>query len=136
VNTLLREILAEEIERLADADERLRMVTVTGVECEPGFSQAVVYLDSLGDVDAAALADHRKALQALIGAQVRLKRTPLLSFAADPAIVAGAAVEAALRRAKPVRPDDEVDESEETDAAGEEPLEDAGDVAELDAKDG
>jgi len=115
VNTLLREILAEEIERLADGDERLRLVTVTSVDCEPGLSQAVVYLDSLS-VDAdEGLRDHRKALQALVGSQVRMKRTPTLTFAADPAIQAGAAVEAALRRAKPIRevPPDEQDSDEQ-----------------------
>ncbi|MCU1493758.1 MAG: ribosome-binding factor [Acidimicrobiaceae bacterium] len=102
VNALLLEILAEEVERRADADERLRLVTLTGVVCEPGLSQAVVYVASLAPDAADGLEDHRKALQAVIGAQVRMKRTPLLSFAVDPAIVAGAAVEAALRRAKPL----------------------------------
>jgi ribosome-binding factor A len=112
VNTLLVEILAEEVERLADADERLRMVTITGVDCEPGLSQAVVYLDSLTEDSSAALLDHRKALQAVVAAQVRLRRTPLLSFAADPAIRAGAAVEEALRRARPLPAEPDLDASE------------------------
>jgi ribosome-binding factor A len=114
VNALLVEILAEALERLADSDERLRLLTVTGVKCEPGFSQAVVYLDSLTEDGSQALSDHRKALQALIARQVHLRRTPLLSFTADPAIAAGAAVEAALRRAKPIpeRADSESDEDE------------------------
>ena len=35
VNQLLRQVLAEELERLADADERLRLVTVTSVDSPP-----------------------------------------------------------------------------------------------------
>ena len=32
VNEVLREVLAEALERLADADERLALLTITGVE--------------------------------------------------------------------------------------------------------
>lgn len=108
VNALLLEVIAEELERLADTDERLRLVTLTAVACEPGLRQAVVYVASLPDEAGEALEEHRRALQGVIGAQVRMKRTPTLSFSVDPAIEAGAAVEAALRRAKPVpeRPSD------------------------------
>ena len=35
VNQVLRQVVAEELERLADADERLRLVTVTSVETTP-----------------------------------------------------------------------------------------------------
>lgn len=112
MNALLLEILAEEVERRSDADERLRLLTLTAVDCEPGLRQAVVYLSSLTSEAADALEEHRKALQREIGAQARLKRTPMLSFAADPAISAGAAVEDALRRAKPLRPEtDDADPS-------------------------
>ena len=40
----------------------------------------------------------RTQLQAAISREVRLKRTPTLSFVADPAIAAGERVEEALRR--------------------------------------
>ena len=36
VNELLREVLADALERAADADERLRLVTVTSVDADPG----------------------------------------------------------------------------------------------------
>ena len=36
VNEVLRQIVAEELERLADADERLRLVTVTSIDTSPG----------------------------------------------------------------------------------------------------
>ena len=36
INELLREVLADELERFADTDERLRLPTVTGVEVTSG----------------------------------------------------------------------------------------------------
>jgi ribosome-binding factor A len=99
INALMREVLATEIERLADGDERLRMVTLTEVNCATDLKAAVVYCSSLSAEASEALEDHRRQLQALIGRQVLMKRTPLLSFAADPSIDAGERIEAALRRA-------------------------------------
>ena len=46
VNQVLRQVVAEELERLADADE-IPMVTVTSVEMAPDMRTAVVYLASL-----------------------------------------------------------------------------------------
>ena len=97
VNQVLRQVVAEELERLADADERLRMVTVTSVDTASDLRTATVYLATLDDDAAEALEERRPQLQRLIGSQVRMKRTPRLTFAADPAIVAGARVEEVLR---------------------------------------
>jgi ribosome-binding factor A len=97
VNELLREVLAEELELLADGDERLGLLTVTAVDCETDLRQAKVYFSSLSEAAAEALAEHRLRLQAAIGRQVRLKRTPQLSFAADPGVRHGALVEDILR---------------------------------------
>ncbi len=58
---------------------------------------------SLPDGALAALEARRPELQAAIAREVRLKRTPMLSFVADPAIAAGDRVEEALRR---IRHDD------------------------------
>ncbi len=98
VNQVLRQILAEELERLADADERLRMVTVTGVDTVADLRRARVYLSSLSDEAAEALTERRGHLQRQVGRQVRMKRTPQLEFALDPAVVAGGRVEDVLRR--------------------------------------
>ena len=98
VNQVLRQILAEELERLADADERLRLVTVTSVDTAPDLRHATVYLSSLSDDAAAALAERRVQLQRAMGRQVRMKRTPTLEFSVDPAVVTGGRVEDALRR--------------------------------------
>lgn len=98
LNALLHEVLAEELRRLEDVDERLGLLTVTGVECEPDLRHATVLLASLPPEAAEALAEHRREMQAVLGSELRLRRTPALAFIADPAIEAGERVEAALRR--------------------------------------
>jgi ribosome-binding factor A len=97
VNQVLRQVVAEELERLADADERFRMVTVTSVDTASDLRTATVYLASLSDDAAEALEERRPHLQRSIGTQVSMKRTPRLTFKADPAIVAGNRVEELLR---------------------------------------
>jgi ribosome-binding factor A len=93
---VLRQVVAEELERLADADE-LPMLTVTSVEVAPDMRTAVVYLASLDDESAATLEERRGHLQRLIGTQMTMKRTPRLTFRADPAIASGTRVEELLR---------------------------------------
>ncbi|HET6794653.1 MAG TPA: ribosome-binding factor A [Acidimicrobiales bacterium] len=98
INEVMREVLAEAMERLSDQDERLSMATITGVTVEPDLRHAVVYLSSLSDDRRQALDDHRVELQGAVARQMRLKRTPRLGFDVDPAVVAGAAVDDVLRR--------------------------------------
>lgn len=98
VNQVLRQIVAEELERLADADERLRLLTVTSVDTSADLRQATVYLGSVGPEADEALEEHRTQVQRAVGRQVRMKRTPRLHFAPDPAVAAGARVEEVLRR--------------------------------------
>lgn len=98
VNEVLRQIVAEELERLADADERLRLLTVTSVDTSADLRHATVYLGHLGEGVEEALEERRTQLQRAVGRQVRMKRTPRLQFAADPAVAAGERVEEVLRR--------------------------------------
>ncbi len=100
VNQVLRQVVAEELERLADADE-LPMVTVTSVDVAPDMRTAVVYLASLSEETAVSLEERRTHLQKLIGLQMTIKRTPRLTFMADPAIAAGSRVEELLRGSTP-----------------------------------
>ena len=106
VNSTLREVLAEEVERLSDT--RLDMVSITGVETSPNLRHAVVYIDLLGSTDPAeALQVLQKAahrLQSAIGRQVRMKYTPTLEFAVDPGVVGGERIDAILRSLE--RPED------------------------------
>lgn len=97
VNQVLRQVVAEELERLADADERLRMVTVTSVESTSDLRQATVFLSSLSDDAAAALDQRRAQVQKAVARQTHLRRTPQLAFVQDPAVVAGNRVEDLLR---------------------------------------
>ena len=110
LNEMLREVLAEEIERLAERDDEL--LTVTGVTVEPDLRNAVVWLASLSPESSERLEQSRVALQAAVGRQTRLKRTPRLSFRVDPGVLAGSAVEDAIRRIH-------TDESGESTASGE-----------------
>jgi ribosome-binding factor A len=98
LNQILREVISEELMRMADIDERLGVITVTGVETSPDVRYAMVYLDSLSDEAKDVLEERRAQIQGSVNAQTRMKRTPKLTFVADPAIVAGAGVEEALRR--------------------------------------
>jgi ribosome-binding factor A len=98
VNSILRQVLAEEIERLSDA--RLEMVTVTGVDTAPDLRHARVYIDVLDDPGPALEALRRATprLQAHVGSQVTMKYTPRLEFAVDPGVVGGTRLEELLRR--------------------------------------
>jgi ribosome-binding factor A len=107
VNQVLRQVVAEELERLADADERLRMVTVTSVDSTTDLRQATVYLSTLSEDAEAALGERRVQVQRAVARQTQLKRTPQLSFAQDPAVVAGDRVEDLLRQIRASEVDDD-----------------------------
>jgi ribosome-binding factor A len=96
VNQVLRQVLADELERLADADE-LPMVTVTSVDVAPDMRTAKVYVATLDEATALVLEERRVHLQRVLGSQMTMKRTPRLTFKADPAIAAGSRVEELLR---------------------------------------
>ena len=112
VNETLREVLAEAIARLGDTDDRLMLATVTAVDCDSDFGAATVLMSSLDPEEAEALEQARVKLQAEVARQVRLKRTPLLRFAADPAVAAGQRFEDILRAIGPL-PDDAVPDDDD-----------------------
>jgi ribosome-binding factor A len=111
VNELVREVLAEELERLSD-DPNFGFVTLTGVDVTGDLRQATVWysvLDLPGyikDADpekvhedtADALRGVTGHLKAVLGRQVRLKYTPDLVFREDPAMTQADRVEEILRR--------------------------------------
>ena len=105
VDELCREIVADELERLDDP--RLELVTVTHVAVDPDLRRAVVEftdLDADDDVVLEALGEYRKHLQAAIGSQARLKRTPELQFRPDETVRTAVRLEEIL---KTVNADDE-----------------------------
>jgi ribosome-binding factor A len=95
INKLLQEVVAEELEMIDD--DRLELVTVTGVTAEEDVRRAVVFVSSMPEPVAEALEEHRWRLQAAIGRQASFKRTPQLTFKPDPAIASGSRVEEILR---------------------------------------
>jgi ribosome-binding factor A len=115
VNELLREILAEALEIIDD--DRLQLLTITGVDVDRDLSRAVVFFDSLqgeeGDEAVLeALGGLRVRLQATINREAHLRRTPELTFRPDPAVRTGARIDELLRDieppdASPAEPDDE-----------------------------
>jgi len=100
VNEVVRETLAEELERMSDP--RLGFVTLTGVEVSPDIRYADVYYSVLGTPEARvessnALRSASPRLRAVLGRQVRLKFVPELRFAEDPAIAQGQRIEEVIR---------------------------------------
>ena len=98
VNEILREVISDVIVRLADIDDRLGFLTVTGVDTTPDLRHALVFFDSLGEDAKVALEERRAQIQSAVNVQTRLKRTPKLAFKADPAVASGEAIEELLRR--------------------------------------
>jgi len=99
VNETLREVLAEEVLRLKDPG--LGFLTITEVDTAPDLRSAVVYYTVLGspeerEATAAALERARARLQHRVATGVRLKYTPRLRFAVDPAVERGLRINAIL----------------------------------------
>ncbi len=99
VNSILWEVLAEEVHGLSDP--RVSGVTITGVDTSPDLRRATVFfsvadphrLDEAGD----GLQSAAGKLQGLLASQVRLKYTPRLDFRPDHGVIDGARVERVLR---------------------------------------
>ena len=92
VNEALREVLSEGIGSLKDP--RIGFVTVTGVEASPDLRHATVYVSVLGseakrDATIPGLQSSHGVLQSRVNRELRLKRTPQLTFEYDPTIERG-----------------------------------------------
>jgi ribosome-binding factor A len=92
VNESVREVLSESLGELNDP--RIGLVTVTGVETSPDLRSARVFVSVLGSErkrseSLAGLQAAHGVLQARIGRELRLKRTPQLAFEYDPSVERG-----------------------------------------------
>jgi ribosome-binding factor A len=92
VNEALREVLSEGIGALKDP--RIGFVTVTGVNASPDLRQATVYVSVLGSEEKreetlAGLQSSHGVLQSRVNRELRLKRTPQLTFQYDPTVERG-----------------------------------------------
>ncbi len=92
VNEAIRQVLSDALPGLKDP--RIGFVTVTGVQTTTDLQQATVWVSVLGNErererTLEALAAAHGVLQARIARELRLRRTPILSFAYDPAVERG-----------------------------------------------
>ena len=92
VNESVRAVLAEAVGELKDP--RIGFVTVTGVETAPDLRHAVVFVSVLGSErkrtkSLAALEAAHGVLQARLARELRMKRTPQLTFQYDPSVEQG-----------------------------------------------
>jgi ribosome-binding factor A len=97
LNEVLREILAEALEHISGNDDRLELVTITGVEVEQDLRHAVVYYTARTEGAQEALEDHRVKLQSYVARETSLKRTPQLSFLVDAGVTSGWRIEELLK---------------------------------------
>ena len=114
LNELLREVIAEELER--NADERLELVTITSVDVDSDLNRAIVTFDSLdgeaGDASVLeALGALRVRLQKAIGTQITARKTPILEFRPDEVIRSANRIDEILRSLPPIREQVEPEES-------------------------
>ncbi len=92
VNAAVREVLSEAVGELKDP--RIGFVTVTGVETSPDLRHAVVFVSVLGserkrEKTLEGLQAAHGPLPARIAAELRMKRTPQLTFEYDPSVERG-----------------------------------------------
>ncbi len=92
VNESVRAVLAETVAELKDP--RIGFVTITGVETSPDLRHATVFVSVLGSERKRAktlegLEAAHGVLQARLGRELRMKRTPQLTFHYDRSVEEG-----------------------------------------------
>lgn len=92
VNESVRQVLAETLPELKDP--RIGLVTVTGVDTTPDLRHATVYVSVLGSsrkqkASLVGLEAAHGLLQSRLARQLRMKRTPQLTFEYDPTVERG-----------------------------------------------
>ena len=105
VESQLKEIVGEQVSALSDP--RIQgLVTVTGVRVSPDLAQATVFYSVLAGADEDGAREGLNSaagrIQAAVGAQTRLKRTPRLRFEPDPVVEQVSRIENALREVRSV----------------------------------
>jgi len=92
VNESVRQVLADALPELKDP--RIGLVTVTGVDTTPDLRHATVYVSCLGSsrkqrTSLLGLEAAHGVLQSRLARELRLKRTPQLTFEYDPTVERG-----------------------------------------------
>src|SRR5207247_3799803 len=107
VNESVRAVVAEALGDLQDP--RIGLVTVTGVSVSPDLREGTVYVSVLGNekkrvATLAGLESAHAVVQARVARELRLKRTPHLTFEYDPSVEHGVRIS---RLIDEVAPDDD-----------------------------
>jgi ribosome-binding factor A len=110
VNESLRQVLSEAVPELKDP--RIGFVTVTGVVSSGDLREATVFVSVLGDERAReatlrGLTAAHGVLQSAIAHELKLKRTPQLTFEYDPSVERGVRMTKLIDGLAPVDDDDE-----------------------------
>jgi len=92
VNEAVREVISEGVGEVKDP--RVGFVTITGVKTSADLRHATVFVSVLGtqrkrEKTLAGLAAAHGVLQARLARELRLKRTPQLTFEYDPTVERG-----------------------------------------------
>jgi ribosome-binding factor A len=92
VNESVRQVLAETLPELKDP--RIGLVTVTAVSVSPDLREGTVYVSVLGNErkrrsTLEGLESAHAVVQARLARELRLKRTPHLTFEYDPSVEYG-----------------------------------------------
>ena len=118
VNEAVRAVVAEALGDLQDP--RIGLVTVTGVSVSPDLREGTVYVSVLGNEKKrertlAGLTSAHGLLQARLGRELNLKRTPHLTFEYDPSVERGVRMTKLIDELAPdeEEPDDAGDDDQE-----------------------
>ena len=86
LNELLREVIAQELEKLDDSD--LGLVSVSSVQVDNELTKAKVFLSCLDDENQLVekVSEYKGKLRKAIGDQARIRRVPELEFFLYPSI--------------------------------------------------
>jgi ribosome-binding factor A len=114
VDESLRKVLADGVEQLGDPS--VGFVTVTGVRASSDFSQAVVYVSVLGSEkrrarSMRALERAHGVLQRRIATELRLRRTPQLTFQYDETVDRALRMHELIDQVVPAPPDEPDDKT-------------------------
>ena len=104
VNAAVKEVLSEAVPELKDP--RIGFVTITGVETSRDLRHARVFVSVLGskrkrENSMTALTAAHGLLQARLGRELRMKRTPQLTFEYDPTVERGVRLSALIDELNP-----------------------------------
>ena len=118
VNESVRAVVAEAVAELQDP--RIGLVTITGVSVSADLREARVYVAVLGNekkrrATLAGLASAHGLVQARLARELRMKRTPHLTFEYDPSVEHGVRMTKLIDELAPTSSDDDAAGDADTD---------------------